>query len=247
MMRNRPAFALTTAAFATLLAGCFEAVDSTEISNDALYGNVALVSRDGVSTEVTATLSVGGPLGTDVELKNGDRLVASAQGQSVTLMHESEMFGGHRYVGSLPRGSENVAFSVDYLRGDTSSQAQGCGRTSAVGSFAIMARPFELSPMMSQARLGNPVNVAWSNGGSGELSLSVRGACIHGGIVSVPDTGFAVLDRSIVAPADPANPSACSVQVVARRCVAGQPSSGFGKGGAVSACQERSLSFRVAP
>lgn len=247
MMRNRAAFTLATATFATLLAGCFENVASNEVSNDALYADVALVSRDGVSTDVSVRLTVGGPLGTDVQLQSGDRLVASAQGQSITLGHTEEIFGGHRYTGVLPRGGESVAFSVDYLRGDTSAQAQSCGRTNAVGSFAIMAKPFELSPMMSQARLGSPLTVAWSNAASGKVDLTVRGDCIAGGVSSVADSGVAVLDGSVFAPADPKNPSACTVQVTARRCLAGQPSAAFGEGGSVKACQERSLSFRIAP
>lgn len=247
MKRHPVAFALVSATLPFLLAGCFEAVDSSEVSTDALYADVDLVSHDGIATDVSVRLSVGGPLGSDVELKSGDRLVASAQGQVTTLTHAAEMFGGHRYTGVLPRGGESVAFSIDYLRGDTSAQAQSCGRGSAVGSFAIMAKPFELSPMMSQGHLGSPITLAWSTVATGRLDLSVRGACIVGGVSSVPDNGVAVLDGSMFSAIDAKSPSACTVNVTARRCLAGQPSTAFGEGGSVRACQERSLSFRIAP
>lgn len=246
-MRNRAAFVLFTATFTTFLAGCFEAVDSTDVTTDSLFANVELVSHDGVATDVSVRLSVGGSMGTDVQLKNGDRILASAQGQTIELAHDSELFGGHRYVGVLPRGAENVAFSIDYLRGDTSAQAQSCGQSSAIGTFAIMPKPFELSPMMSQARLATPVTVAWSNAGTGNVELRVSGSCIQGGLVSVRDTGVAVLDRAVFEASDAANPSACNVQVTARRCASGQASPSFGEGGTVRACQDRSLSFRVVP
>jgi hypothetical protein len=240
-------FRLALPAALPLLAACFERVDSTDVSTEGLYADVRLLSLDGVSTDVAVTLSVGGPNGTRVSLANGDRLTAAALGRVVDLASREDLFGSPSYAGTLPQAGENVAVVVDYLRGDRSSQAQSCGNTSAVGSYALMAKPFELSPMMSSARLSQPVTVAWSNRSIDPVAVRVDGTCVQGGVDRVSDGGAFAIPGAWLAPSDPRNPSACSVRVVARRCTGGRASPAFGEGGRVEACQERSLSFRVAP
>ena len=239
------------AALSTLLlpalTGCFEQVPSQEVTTGAMFQNVELVSRDGLSTEVGVELTVGGPLGTSVELQSGDQLRVSAFGQTVTLVKQDELFGGSRYVGTMPHASEGAAFSVDYLRGDASAQAQSCGRTSAVGTFALMAKPFEIAPVIVNAHLGQPVTLAWSNRDSGAMQIAVSGSCIVGGHAMVGDAGAFVIDAGILASENAKERSACIVTAVVSRCRAGQVSPEFGEGGQVKACQERTIAFRIAP
>ncbi len=230
-----------------VLNGCFEQVPSAEVSTDAMYASAELTSRDGVSTDIQVELTVGGPLGTNVDVQNGDQLNASAMGQTVTLVKESEMFGGAHYVGTIAHAAENVAFSLDYLRGDASTHAQGCGRTNAVGSFAVMTKPFEIAPMLTSVRFASPVTIAWSNRDNDPMHVAVSGACIVGGSDEVSDTGAFAVETSWLAQRNPKLPSSCSVTAVVTRCRAGQVSPAFGEGGQVKACQERSLSFRVSP
>jgi len=229
------------------LTGCFEQVPSQEVTTASMFQNVELVSRDGLSTEVGVELTVGGPLGTSVELQNGDELRVSALGETVTLMKQDELFGGPRYVGALPHASEGAAFSVDYLRGDASAQAHGCGRTNAVGTFALMAKPFEIAPIMVNARLGQPVTIAWSNRENGAMQIAVSGSCIVGGRAIVGDSGAFVVDAAMLSSNRAKEPTACSVKAVVSRCRAGQVSAEFGEGGQVKACQERTIAFRITP
>lgn len=240
-------FALAAITALPLVTGCFEQVDSADVTTDGLHADVELLSLDGLTTDVAVTLAVGGPSGTRVSLTNGDRLSAAAMGRVVDLSRREDLFGSPSYVGTLPYAAEDVAFVVDYLRGDRSTQAQSCGSTSAVGSYALMAKPFELSPMVSSARLGQPVTVAWSNRSTAPFAIEVTGACVRGGVERAPDGGVFVIPGAWLAASDPRNPSACSVRVVARRCTGGRISPAFGEGGRVQACQERSLAFRVSP
>jgi hypothetical protein len=241
------ALPIVFAAVLPVVAGCFEQVDSSEVTTDGLHADVALVSHDGAATEVAVTLAVGGPLGTRVALANGDRLTATALGRVIDLRRSDDLFGNAAYVGALPHAGENVAVVVDYLRGDRSAQAQSCGNTSAVGSYALMTKPFELAPLMSSARLAQPVAIAWSNRAADPFEVRVDGTCVRGGMERVTDSGAFTIPAAWLASADPENPSACSVRVVARRCSAGRVSPAFGEGGRVEACQERSLAFRVSP
>lgn len=238
---------LAATAALPLLAACFERVDSTDVTTDGLYADVRLLSLDGVSTDVAVTLAVGGPNGTRVSLTNGDRLTAVAMGRTVDLSPREDLFGSPSYAGTLPHAGENVAVVVDYLRGDRSAQAQSCGNTSAVGSYALMTKPFELSPMTSSARLAQPVTVAWSNRSAEPMEIRVDGSCVRGGVDRVSDGGAFAIPGAWLAASDPKNPSSCSVRVQARRCATGRVSPAFGEGGRVEACQERSLAFRVSP
>jgi hypothetical protein len=238
---------LAAVAALPLLAACFEQVDSSDVTTDGLHADVRLSSLDGVTTDVAVTLAVGGASGTRVALANGDRLTAAAMGRVVDLTRREDLFGNPTYLGTLPHAGESVAFVVDYLRGDRSTEAQSCGNTSAVGSYALMAKPFDLSPMVSSARLGQPVTVAWSNRSNEPMEIRVDGSCVWGGGDRIADGGAYAIPGAWLAPADAKNPSACSVRVVARRCSAGRVSPAFGEGGRVEACQERSLAFRVAP
>jgi hypothetical protein len=199
------------------------------------------------STEVSVTIAVGGAAGTRVALVNGDRLTAAASGRAVVLAPRDDVFGNPSYFGTLPIASENVAFLVDYLRGDTSSQATNCGNTSAVGSSAIMTKPFEIEPVANTVKAGSPFALRWTNASADPMQVSVAGPCIAGGTEEVVGAKATTIRGAWLAATDPEKPEACTARVIARRCRSGRISPSFGEGGAVEACQERSLSFRVAP
>ncbi len=227
--------------------GCFAEVDSTDVTTDSLFANAKFTSSDGVATDVRVALTVGGASGTAVVLRNGDRLAASARGRTLPLAQRDDGLGNITYGATFPDGGENVAFSLEFLRGDTSSEAQSCGQTSAVGSFVFMPRPFEVAPMMAGVTLRSRPLLSWSNTGPSPMNVDLRGSCVVGGRARIVDVGAFEVPAAWMATLYPNGPIGCTVRVEVSRCATGEVSRGFGEGGIISACQERTSSFRVTP
>src|SRR5688572_19866372 len=137
----------------SLFVGCMptETVDSTEVPTSDIYPEIEIVADSGEST-VTVELRVGDPDSDDyVELQGGDRLEATAGGETKTLSGS-----GSRYRATFDVDGAGSEFEIAFLRGGDDDDA--------TGTSVLLPDPFRLSADVGEASrsIGVDVPFRWN-------------------------------------------------------------------------------------
>lgn len=167
------------------LGGC--GATSTSSRNVRTAGLVALIDITSEQPEqavVAADVVVGGQRSnTHVVLEDGDRLIASCEGEQ----QDMSSVGNGSYEARFTRGDGE--FVVALLRDGGTSAPQSAGR---------LPEPFEITsnfPDTPISRANDPLTITWSpSGRDAVISIEIEGDCIHSQDLQVPgDPGTFVI------------------------------------------------------
>jgi len=236
-----------------------ESVDSDDIRTSGIYASINVEANGNGNTLVKTRLTVGGVLSnTDLELEQGDQLVASASGGASFVMREDKEFlGGVEYKATFLFDTENTRFNVEFNRPSG---------VSAPDSFVIMPAPVSLvTPTVGQTfKRSENISISWtpvSNNMSKIKVYSSRASCTDangqiitqslnsnsvqfefdpGGVTRVASSYIAARALS-----DPAASCVVSLRIV--RTQKGVIDRAFGEGGRISANRSDTVDIRVVP
>jgi hypothetical protein len=224
------------------LVGCTETVESTDVRTSGVYPEIEVVADGSGNSVVTVELKVGGDdSNTYLELKGGDRLQATAAGQTKTLTKS-----GSRYRATFDADGAGTEFEIAFLRGAEDDDAPS--------SIAVLPDPFTLSVDAAEASrsLGGDVPFRWdpfSDEPDDELEMYwyIEGPCILDEDGETPDDGEGLIaSDSIQTLMSNANQT-CAVDLALSRRQEGELDRAFTEGGKIIATQRRNKTFISSP
>lgn len=229
--------ATLTTLTATLTAGC-DTVDSADVRTSGVDAYVT-VSTSSAGSEVTVSLSAGGL--TSVELADGERLIASAGDEEVTLDHES-FLGSHTYVGELGGVTEpGATITVTWERGPDDDDAV---------STVDVAAPIDVVSPREGATARRSADLLFDvEGRTGDVEVSWEGSCVEGetnGALTVPETDAVVVPADEVRYNGIAKRRTCLVTFRLAHLVRGDLADEF-EGGSIVARRVDSVTLRSRP
>ncbi len=220
--------------------GCRDTVESTDIRTSGVYPDMAVTSTGDGSARAEVHLTVGGPTGTDMELKSPDKLVVTAGKSEVTLTKSGVFYQGDINVDAA--GTEFV-FAFD----------RGANDDSASDSRVTMPEAFDLAGVTSKTIVSRSksVTVTWTKAkapkSDDEMSYKVDGDCLFMKTGSVDDVGALLLDSGKVDATSSGAKETCLVKLCVDRLRHGTRDAKFTEGGKVRAIQHRCIEFQSAP
>lgn len=217
--------------------GCSESVESTDIRTSGIYPEIDVVANGSGSSRVTVRLKVGGRnSNTYLDLKGGDTLEASVDGDTKTLDETSD----ETYSASFPVDAEGTEFTIAFLRDEEDE--------SAPASTVTLPAPFELTVDPREAsRAGDDVELSWDPPGTGDLAFSMSGDCIKSETDSIPDSGSFTISSDAVETFESDKDESCTVEVDLERSRRGSIDPEFTEGGSIVARHVRGGSFTSTP
>jgi hypothetical protein len=223
-----------------LLAGCMptETVDSTELPTSDIYPEIEVVADSGSST-VTVELHVGDEDSDDyVELQGGDRLEATAGGETKTLSGS-----GSRYRATFDVDGAGTEFEIAFLRGGDDDDA--------TETSVVLPDPFRVSVDVAEASrsIGVDVPFRWepvAEDSDLDVYWFIEGDCILDEDGETEDDGEGVIDASQIQTLPADAQASCSVDLAMSRRELGQIDRAFG-GGTIRAAQRRHSTFISSP
>jgi hypothetical protein len=230
---------LLACAAVILAAGC-EKVESTSVKTSGVYADLAATSYGEGTTEVEATLKVGGPLANVyLDLAGGDHLTARAGGHEADLDRLS--FGDMVwYKVELPVDAGGTEIILAFTRPDD------------VSTESRVTLPQDLAPAVTGAgpfsRSLDDVVIGWGGGSDDDVTVDLAGDCIlaygaGGGV----DTGSVRIPGGILTAPSPAAPATCTVTATITRERRAAVDPAFGEGGQFVARQVRAVTFASVP
>jgi hypothetical protein len=215
--------------------GC-DVVSSEDLSTSEIRADIVVTtSADGL-TKIQTTLGRHHSIDDRVQLAEGDRLIANANGQDVILSEHDNVFDDIGYVGTLANLSPGTAVRVRFRR-DSGSDAD---------AVVTIPEGFHLDTPTHDASLPirSAVAVSWSGGEPGrDVELHYDADCDQGGSSgskSEDDDGSAKLSID-VSNSDHVQSRTCSVDLKVRRRADGDLSGPWS--GSITGQQERSVTF----
>jgi len=243
-MRARP----VVFGFAAVVAGCCgmcaETTQSENIRTEGMAADMQVASRGDGKTHVDVTLRVGGPLSNlHPQITGGDQLEVTNGIDTIPLSFGTHLLARPSYHGVLPGDSGGQTVQLRFVRARDKS---------ALGTKIIMPPGFAItSPRAGEtySPARSALAVRWGPAGPGSVEWSVRGGCItdQRGVIAA-DTG--ALDVALAAAPPPDGgppPSRCDVTVKLERTARGVVDPAFGRGGSVSASQQRERVVEFTP
>jgi hypothetical protein len=222
-----------------LAAGC-GVTDSSALLTKGMSAEITAAARDDGTTLVSASLFDGYPEQLIfVDLAEGDQLVATSGGASMTL-DKTQLLTIVSYTATFPNGNEGDTFNIDFQR-----TVDG----GAPSSIATLPAAFTLGTVASTASRAQDVTLTWSPSGSADqMAWEATGDCIQTASGSIPaDTGtYTIPANTFVVPQGSGN-TQCQVSVAVLRKRAGSLDPAFGKGGDIVGEQERAAMFTSTP
>jgi len=191
--------------------GCSKETTSSE--NIKTGGIAALIDvyADGASkARVHVELRVGGSSSNAyVDLEGGDKLIATADGDSKTLQAVDTGI----YEGEFTGVGEDTEFSVTLERPDDTTASDNSGSLPA---------PFDLvAPADDLSREKDELEVTWDPGSGDSMELEFEGDCIFDYQKGVPDEGSYRVRPDTLNSTGGNEPEACDVELTAVRTRAG--------------------------
>jgi hypothetical protein len=205
-----------------------------------MSAEITAASRDDGTTLVTASLFDGYPEQLIfVDLAEGDQLVASSGGTSMTL-DKTQLLTIVSYTATFPTGNEGDTFNIDFQR-----TVDG----GAPSSTATLPAAFTLGTAPTSASRAQDLTVTWSPSGSADqMAWEATGDCIQTASGSIPaDSGtFTIPGSTFVVPQGQGD-TQCQVSLTVLRKRAGSLDPAFGKGGDIIGEQQRTEMFTSTP
>lgn len=233
------------------LSACWASVAcSTASSTDVKNGSLKLdatVAAGPDSVVVNAQVLVGAGISpTRADLGGGDQLVAKLRGTSQTLAEKSAPLTNDIWYRTDFAG----AFGDEELSLTFSRAAE----PSLPDNKVVIPAAFSLqSPASNQATSrAAGFEVRWAPGRPGStIEVRLAGSCITAFVRAVDDTGSYVVPANevkVVVGADGGIPNpSCDIELRLSRSAAGTVDPGWGKGGRLSATQDRHIVLRSEP
>jgi hypothetical protein len=224
-----------------LLTACGN-LSSEDVKTSGIHADI-VASTDGTgSTEVRATLRVGGATSNQfLDLSGDDELMASTTSGSAQPMSRQELLGAISYVSTFPVDAPDTGFKVDFER---------TVDVSAPDSHATLPAAFAITAPADQANASRAADlqVTYSSSGSGDaMSWLATGDCIQPAWGSIAgDPGVFVLSAGKLVAYDGHQTDTCTVTITVARTRAGTLDPAFGSG-TVQGQQVRRVDVRSAP
>jgi hypothetical protein len=178
-----------------------------------------------------------------VDLKDGDKLVATGGGRSMTL-GKTQLVTIIDYTAIFPTANEGDVFTIDFQR-----TLDG----GAPSSTATLPAPFEIAPLptTSQSRAA-ALSVTYSPTGTpgDNMHWAAKGDCISDASAPIggdPDPGAFTIPANTLVAAPGATSTTCSVTLSVYRERSGDLDAHFAKGGSILGEQARTATFTSAP
>lgn len=227
------------ALLAAILGGC-TTVESSDVLTSGIYASITAEGRGDGTTDVTATLFVGNPIGLDyVELTGDDKLLVRAPGITKE-MRETELLNTVGHHAEIPVDAEGTQIEVAFERTIDAG---------APHSTATLPAKFSITSSPQAAARTQPITVAWSPASSGDtMTWTATGDCIELESAPMPDSGTVTIDAGLLKKRMGTNvPDQCEVTITIARSRLGMLDPGYGKGGEIRGMQTRTVKVVSTP
>lgn len=226
---------------AATLQGCSN-VESEDVATSGVNAQIRATADGSGSTQVRATLRVGGGTSNTFLDLSGDDVLEASYDQSAQAMSREELLGAISYVTSFPVEAEGSEFVVALLR----SVDDG-----APDSRATLPAPFAISAPAAESvhSRGADVSLVWSPSGAADpMTWIANGPCVQArsGVVA-GDPGTLTLPAGTFVAHENQTGETCTVEVTLTRSRTGILDPGYGEGGEVRGEQVRRLQILSAP
>jgi hypothetical protein len=244
-------FTAASALVPIFLASCAD-TESENVRTEGVHAEIEVIADGSGNTDIDAQLEVGsrGELATQLDLSNGDALVAYADGEERTLTKVEELLGIH-YVTTFNFASPNIEFRVALLRNED---------TSAPNSTVLLPDPFNITgPNDNQTFARNAdIVTTWDPGFSSfSMKIAYDMYCSDGSSILEmrkerpidSDSGqYSINAAELLSPyANHTRTQAgCDIDITVSRTRYGNLDPNYGEGGYIRASQQRSISVRIA-
>jgi hypothetical protein len=231
---------LVFVAVALVAAACVR-TESGDVLTANIYAQIGAQATGTGTTTVSAQLLVGNPTDLNfVDLGGSDRLVASFEGED-KVMTESIVLNIVTHTATFTSDAGDDEFVVDFQR-EIDDGAPSSLVTLPPG-FTLDAPPAQQSRAQAMTLTWTPVSA------NDQMRWSLTGDCIElAGAVVANDTGtVGIATGAIVKRAGPNIPDSCPVTLTMHRTRDGRIDTHYGKGGAVTGEQTRSVTFTSTP
>jgi hypothetical protein len=242
-----------TAIFAlisVLLTACSD-TESDNVKTTGVHAEIEVVANGSGNTDINVQLEVGsgGEFTTQLDLSNGDTLVAYANGEEQTLTKVEKLLGTH-YVTTFNFDSTNIEFRVALLRNNDES---------APNSTVLLPDPFAItSPNSGEIFARNAdIVTTWDPGFSNHsIRVNYELYCSDGNYIStyqiervISDSGQHTINATDLLGSHASQTSTqngCDLNIIVSRTRYGNLDPNYGEGGYIKASQKRSRTVRIA-
>ena len=226
------------ALLAAILAGC-TTVESSDVLTSGIYASIVAEGRGDGTTDVTATLFVGNPVGLDyVELTGDDKLLVRAPGITKE-MRETELLNTVGHHAEIAVDAEGTQIEVAFERTIDGG---------APHSTATLPAKFAITGSPQTAARTQPITVTWGPTSNDGMSWTATGDCIEVETDVMPDTGTVTIDSGLLKKRMGTNvPDQCEVTITIARARLGMLDPGYGKGGEIRGMQTRTVKVISTP
>lgn len=233
-MKRQICFALPALA---LLVGCTETVDSQNIKTPGISATIEATAESDTSTQIVATLQVGGPSSnTYVNLEGGDQIFAAIGDNRVAMQAQDEGV----YVATFKTAAAETNFTVDLQR---------VVEADAPANNGTLPSPFDLTVGASAVSRTADLTFTWTPSGSKDtMHLELSGTCIFNESLDVPgDTGTFTLAGNTLKPTNSMMAETCDVSVEMTRTREGTTDPGLDPESSFTLRQIRTSKFTSTP
>lgn len=233
--------AVTTAALA---GGCSESVDSDDVATDAIHANFRVTADGDGTSQVVATLRVGGPSSnTYLDLTDYDALTVFVNDTGRGMSQS-----GNSYVASVPYEADDTPFRVSFLRSHAPDAE--CAGVSAPNSTVTLPRPFAITAPAQDSAVSraSDLTFTWSDAGEIDaMSWALDGPCIQYQSDTIEnDNGSFTIPEDTIMVVGSADQS-CTATLRVYRTRDGELDPNYGEGGSIHATQTRAVQFQTVP
>lgn len=197
--------------------GCSkETTSSTNIKTPGIAALIDVYADTGSTATVHVELRIAGSSSNAfVDLEGGDKLVATAEGETQTLKATDSGVYEALFTGV----GEDTEFTVTLERPDDETASENSGTLPA---------PFDLlDPTGDLSRKDDDLEITWDPGSSDKMSLEFEGDCIFDYEKGVPDKGTYTVPAGALHSTGGDEPEACDIDLDAVRTRSGSADGKF--------------------
>jgi|GEM_PF-1928091 len=147
-------------------------VDSSDLKTQGIHATVRIGASES-TTYVDARLTAGGPNGSDVELSLGDRLTATAYGETKLLRREPQLFGA--YDSYIVEFQDNIPGEV--LRLNLSRESDPDAPNSYITIPATVNVTAPSGDGVTTVAIDETVDLVWDRNYEGDVTILVGLSC----------------------------------------------------------------------
>jgi len=253
-MNNNSSFVriAVVAVLLLLVNGCSD-TDSNNVTSEGIEAEITVEATGDGTSFVEARLSVGsgGLFSTDLELENGDRLTATAGGETKVLREEHAFLGGFSYSTSFDTDASGTEFVIAFDRATGTDAPDSRVTLPGAASFVL--------PTANQTfDLGEVVQISWTEDSlTGNIRLEYTTRCptlggsnFFSGSRSIANSGeYPISTGSLLgdAASNILNGEVCTTDIGLIHSKNGQLDPNFGEGGRITAKQIRERRITIVP